>query len=135
MKPQDFADQLEACAGRKVSLADFEDWFERNSWDAHKQSDSNLTKTVFRVESLLSARDDNRLSDADLMTRLKELAKAIRPFVHTLPVIPLSWTDPKAKRVEYKSESVSGVHLTFRNAPAPPTLRPKAAFRRVALAV
>jgi hypothetical protein len=81
MKPQDFADQLEACAEHKVSLDDFENWFERNSWDIHKQSDPVLTRTVFRIESLLSALDDGRVIEADLMARFRELANTIRPFV------------------------------------------------------
>ena len=78
---QTFAEKLRACHNGELSLADFEEWFADASWNVHQLKDPVLTDAVFRVESLWSAFDSDRLSERDTLVRFGELANAIRPFV------------------------------------------------------
>lgn len=75
----ELARQLRACAGG-LSIEDFEDWFDLNSWNVHQQNDQDLTDAVFRVEALHSAYADGRLSDDDFRKELARMAAAIYPF-------------------------------------------------------
>ena len=69
--------QLADCSQGRLSLGDFEDWFVRNSWNAHQSRDDNLVDAVFEIEELLSAEADARIDNARLLRRFEELASRI----------------------------------------------------------
>ena len=69
--------QLADCSQGRLSLGDFEDWFVRNSWNAHQSQDDNLVDAVFEIEELLSAEADARIDNARLLRRFEELASRI----------------------------------------------------------
>jgi hypothetical protein len=89
MESRKFEDQLRACADGQLSIADFEAWFEIESWNIHKRNDQCLIDSVFEVEEAISLYSDNRLG-ADEMRSLfaklagpamaSGLANTIRPF-------------------------------------------------------
>lgn len=82
MKPYEFAERLDGYARGTIPASEFEEWFDQESWNVHQLGNQRLANAVSRVESLLTAYDDDRLSEEDYRQRLRELAKAIRPFAH-----------------------------------------------------
>jgi len=89
MNAQDFSNQLCMAADGQLSISEFEDWFELNSWNVHKLLDKQLVNAVFEAEEAFSAHSDYRMSSEDLRRSFsalagkltkKDLANAIRPF-------------------------------------------------------
>jgi hypothetical protein len=75
----EFASRLRRCADGQ-SIEDFEEWFDSASWNVHQENNEVLTDFVFRVESLLSAYAEGRLSGESVREQLKGLAIVLRPF-------------------------------------------------------
>jgi hypothetical protein len=75
-------EQLQSCA----DIDSFQDWFEEYSWNIHQTGDDELIDAVFRIESWLTARDEDRLKDEEVRTQLRELAKSIPPFLRAYVV-------------------------------------------------
>jgi hypothetical protein len=46
--------QLRLCSDAKLSIEDFEEWFDSASWDVHQYGVKPLTDAVFAIESILS---------------------------------------------------------------------------------
>jgi hypothetical protein len=90
---RELAEHLDAYVRGGMTAEAFEDWFDRESWNVHQQGSQRLTDAVFRVESLLSAYDDDRLSDDGLLKALEELANDIRPLAFDPKIEVVGWSD------------------------------------------
>lgn len=75
---QELGNQLSACARGRVSIEDFEEWFDENSWNVHQQPNQRLIDVVFEIESLFSAHQGGRLNRQSLLHSLQEAM--IGPF-------------------------------------------------------
>jgi|SRR6185436_1745912 len=62
----------------KESLADFEDWLARNSWNMHKDSEQNAQDLVSDIELRLSEFSSGHLSEDELKQELASLANEIK---------------------------------------------------------
>jgi hypothetical protein len=75
-----FANEMRRVARGSISLESFEAWFEEESWNANQLHDDQLTAVVFRVESLISAFEEGRATASAIVSRMSELASALRPL-------------------------------------------------------
>ena len=76
---QKLADYLSLA--KKLPLADFEDWFVRNSWDVHKANNPELRELVHSIELRLSEFSSGHLSEQALRKELTPFVTSIRTSV------------------------------------------------------
>jgi hypothetical protein len=88
LSAREFAKQLLATADGRISVAEFEEWFELNSWNIHKQLDQGLIDAVFHVEELFSAYSDRRAEESGLRRALAEIARELLSDEAALSKIP-----------------------------------------------
>jgi hypothetical protein len=56
------------------SIEEFEDWFDRSSWNVHQQNDQRLTDAVFAIEAIFSDYYSMRLSADSVKAELCRVA-------------------------------------------------------------
>lgn len=59
-----------------VSLADFEDWFARESWNIHKSDDLAAQRLAYSVELRLSEHSSGHLPEQELREELNQLVSS-----------------------------------------------------------
>jgi hypothetical protein len=96
---QELANELIACADGQISVEDFEEWFDQNSWNVHQQQEQNLIDMVFRVEALFSAYAGGRLDRQGLLREFRGVVNSIRPLANQ----PL-FDQPSAKNSNCESQ-------------------------------
>ena len=74
---QELASQLLASGSGQISIEDFEDWFDSNSWNVHQKGDQALIDAVFRIEELFSAYYDKRIDESGLQRSFGEISRQL----------------------------------------------------------
>jgi hypothetical protein len=71
---EELAQRLLASAAGRIPVEEFEEWFDSNSWNVHKQRDQDMIDAVFHVEESFSSYADGRVDESALRRSLEEIA-------------------------------------------------------------
>jgi hypothetical protein len=77
----DIREKLAAVASEVLSLEDFADWIDDESWNMHRDSDPDAIELASSAHALLAERDARALDDAALRRELLALLNSIRASV------------------------------------------------------
>lgn len=71
-------EKLANFANGAMSLEDFADWVDRESWSMHRDSEPEAIKLVSSIHGLLAERDARAIDDATLRQKLIGLLNDVR---------------------------------------------------------
>src|SRR5579864_5090324 len=74
---QELAQHLLASAAGRIPIEEFEEWFDLNSWNIHKQRDQGLIDAVFHVEESFSSYADGRIDESALRRSFEKIAREL----------------------------------------------------------
>jgi len=88
LKARELAKRLLATADGRVTVEEFEEWFEEHSWNIHRQGDQGLIDAVFRAEEAFSAYSDQRIGESTLRDSFAEIARELMSGEEPFSKIP-----------------------------------------------
>lgn len=84
---QKLSDRVEALNSGEIHIDEFEDWFLAESWGSYDIIGGDLSSALAAVHHVLYSLDSGEL---DEQSAPREMATAIRPFIHPENVVHLS---------------------------------------------
>ena len=72
-------EQLAMFLDGRINLDGFEDWFVQNTWNIHQSGSRSAEALTFAIEESLSEYSSHHLTEEELRTELRSLARAENP--------------------------------------------------------